>query len=137
MSGSGAAERAAWHCVGCNERSELHRSGIAVQFAALIAPYDAPTRKALQERCVQRDQACGKREELSAHAPLPQGSGSPAVAARASPQPSSSSGGGRTEAWSRASLPASITAWVRVCTPSLRRIAVMCAFTVASLTCSS
>ncbi len=56
---------------------------------------------------------------------------------RASLAYSASSGGGRTRARSVASLPAASTACVRVATPSLRRIAVTCAFTVASDTSRS
>jgi PAS domain S-box-containing protein len=48
-----------------------------------------------------------------------------------------SSGGGLISFGSSNKRPASSTAWVRLAAPSLRRMAVMCAFTVASVICSS
>jgi hypothetical protein len=48
-----------------------------------------------------------------------------------------SSAGGLISLGSSSKRPASSTAWVRLAAPSLRRMAVMCAFTVASVICSS
>ncbi|KAG0736367.1 hypothetical protein G6F24_018379 [Rhizopus arrhizus] len=50
------------------------------------------------------------------------------------PDRQSSSGGSTMASSSIASLPAISTAWVRLVTPSLRRIAVTCALIVASET---